>query len=391
MILFKQTEVYGPDRLGFRDVLTAGGKIIKISDKPIDTGDLEVLVIEGNGKILIPGLIDAHVHICGGGGEGGFKTRTPEMRMTEMITAGVTSVVGCLGTDGIARSMENLLAKVYGLREEGVSAWCYSGSYQVPVRTLTDELVKDVMMIEPIIGVGEIAINDHRSSSPTAAELARIASDARVAGILSGKAGVVNCHLGDGPFDLELIETVIRDSVIPISQFYPTHMNRNARLFEKAIEFALKGGMVDLTTSTRPVFIQEGEVPAAEALARLLSKGVSVDRITFTSDGHGSLPEFDSDGVFKGLSVGKLDSLMESVIEAVKKYKVPLELAIRTVTASPAQYLKLNGKGFVKEGGDADLVLLDAETYAIDTVVSNGRLCLYQGQLQVKETFKMEA
>lgn len=390
MILFQQVTVYTPELLGCRDVLIAGDRIIKISETPIDTGTLEVTVVEGRGHILVPGFIDSHVHICGGGGEGGFKSRTPELRMTEMIQAGVTTVVGCLGTDGIARSMENLVAKTYGLREEGVSAWCYTGSYQVPVRTLTGDISKDIMMIDPIIGVGEIALNDHRSSSPQLSELARLTSEARVGGILSGKAGVVNCHLGDGPFDLDQIEALVKDYVLPLQQFYPTHINRNPRLFEKGIEFAKKGGMVDLTTSTTAQFIEEGEVPAALGLKRMLDAGVAIDRITFTSDGHGSLPKFNAAGEFEGLGIGKLSSLIETLHDAVFKYGLTVEMALKPVTSTPAKYLKLRGKGNIAEGMDADVLMLSETTLLPSAVVARGQLCMKNGRLTVKDTISME-
>lgn len=389
MILLKRVEVYAPSRIGCRDVLIGGEQILEISEAELDTGALEVTVIDGRGKILVPGLIDGHVHICGGGGEGGFKSRTPELKMTEMIQAGVTTVVGCLGTDGITRTMENLVAKVYSLREEGVSAWCYSGSYQVPVRTLTGDIAKDIMLVDPVIGIGEIALNDHRSSSPTVAELARITSEARVGGILSGKAGIINCHLGDGPFDLEQIDQAVADYVLPIAQFYPTHINRNPRLFEKGIAHGLKGGMVDLTTSTTPQFLEEGEVAAAEGLRRMREAGVTLDRITFTSDGHGSLPKFGPTGEFEGLSVGRLDSLIETVREAVYAHGLPLEEALQPVTSTPAKYLKLQGKGLIEKGKDADLVLLSDENLRITDVFALGKHVLANGQLMVRDTVEV--
>jgi beta-aspartyl-dipeptidase (metallo-type) len=390
VILIKQVEAFAPERIGRKDILIGGEKILEISDRRIDTGNLPVTMIEGKGKFLVPGLIDSHVHICGGGGEGGYKTRTPEMKMTEMIRAGVTTVVGCLGTDGITRTMENLVSKAYSLREEGVSAWCYSGSYQVPVRTLTGDIMKDVMLVDPIIGIGEIALNDHRSSSPTVEELARMTSEARVGGMLSGKAGVVNCHLGDGDFDLDQIEEVLERFVLPISQFIPTHMNRNPRLFEKGIRHALKGGMVDMTTSTTPQFIEEGEVPAAEGLYRMKQAGVALSRITFTSDGHGILPKFGPNGEFEGFAVGRLDSLIESVREAVNQFNIPLEEAIEPVTSTPASYLKLNSKGRISVGKDADLVLLDQAHLEIQHVIARGRICMAEGVMQVRNTVEMD-
>jgi len=377
-------EVFAPERVGRQDLLVGGEKILALSDTPFDTGNLPVTVIEGKGKVLVPGLIDAHVHICGGGGEGGFHLRTPELRVTDMIQAGVTTVVGCLGTDGVTRTMENLVSKVYALREEGVSAWCYSGSYQVPVRTLTGDILKDVLLVEPIIGIGEIALNDHRSSSPTVEELARIASEARVGGLLSGKAGVTNCHLGDGPFDLDPIEDVLQRFVLPIAQFYPTHMNRNPRLFEKGIRHGLKGGMVDLTTSTTPQCLAEGEVSAAEGLFRLIAAGVPSHRITFTSDGQGLMPVFGPNGEATGMAVGRVVSLIEAVREAVREWNIPLEAALEPVTSTPADYLKLPAKGRIAVGKDADLVLVDPDDLEIQDVIARGKICMADGVVQVR-------
>lgn len=389
MILIKGATVFSPSYLGQMDVLIGAEKILEISQTTIDSGNLNVEVIDGTGKLLVPGFIDAHVHICGGGGEGGFKSRTPELKMTEMIQAGVTTVVGCLGTDGITRTMENLIAKVYGLREEGVSAYCYSGSYQVPVRTLTGDIMKDIMLIDPIIGLGEIALNDHRSSSCTPQELARLASEARVAGILSGKAGIINCHLGDGPFNLSQIENVVKDNVIPLTQFYPTHTNRNPELFECSIAYGLKGGMLDITTSTTPQFIEEGEVPAAESFVRYLKAGIPIEQITFTSDGHGSLPKFNAKGEFDGLGVGKLDSLHETFVSLVKDYDLTVDQALLPVTLSPANYLKLKHKGRIEVGKDADLLLLNAEDLSIETVVARGVLAMVNNELKVYDTISL--
>ncbi|MCP3740822.1 hypothetical protein NLX69_14290 [Rossellomorea sp. BNER] len=36
---------------------------------------LDVQIIEGTNTICIPGIIDRHVHITGGGGDGGFPSR----------------------------------------------------------------------------------------------------------------------------------------------------------------------------------------------------------------------------------------------------------------------------------------------------------------------------
>lgn len=87
---------------------------------------------------------------------------------------GITTVVGLLGTDGIAREMTSLLAKVKGLKEKGITAYAYTGSYQIPVCTVTGNITKDIMLIEEIIGTGEVALSDHRSGQPSFDEFAKL-------------------------------------------------------------------------------------------------------------------------------------------------------------------------------------------------------------------------
>ena len=51
--------------------------------------------------------------------------------------------------------------------------------------------------------------------SPTLDELKRLAADIRVGGILSGKAGVLNIHLGDGAVGLQLLRELVATTEIP--------------------------------------------------------------------------------------------------------------------------------------------------------------------------------
>lgn len=244
LTLIKNAEVYEPQYLGRMDVLLAGGKIVYIqNDIDLDNSSIDVKIIDASGKILVPGFIDAHVHLIGGGGEGGFRTRTPEMNLTDATMAGITTVVGVLGTDGTTRRIESLLAKAHALDEEGITAYIHSGSYQIPVKTLMGKIEEDLIFIEKIIGVGEIAISDHRSSEPTLDELVKIAAAARNGSLITGKAGLLEIHVGDSERRLELLFEIAEKTDIPIHHFHPTHINRNQDLFEEGIRYAEIGGM----------------------------------------------------------------------------------------------------------------------------------------------------
>lgn len=370
MILIKNAEIYSPDKLGEMDVLIGGNKILAIDENIDIPQNLNCEVIDAKGLKLVPGYIDAHVHIAGAGGEGGPATRTPEIQLSMLVEAGVTTVIGCLGTDGMTRNVESVLMKAKALREEGVSAWIYTGAYQVPTPTITGEVGKDIALIDEVIGVGEIAISDHRSSCPTTDELIRITEHARVGGMLGGKAGIINIHMGDAKNPFQPIHDAIAKSELNYKQFFPTHCNRNDYIFEDSKEYGKKG-WVDLTTSSYPYFPQY-EIKPSKALKDLVESGVPVDHITFTSDACGSLPDFDAEtGELVQLEMGLPSANHRELVDSVKQENIPLETALRVLTSNPATVLKLKQKGRIEVGKDADLLLLDADL-KINSVMAMG-------------------
>ena len=338
----------------------------------------------------VPGFIDSHEHIMGGGGEGGFATRTPEANLKDLVLNGITTVVGCIGTDSVARDMTALLAKAHALEAEGITAYAYTGSYRVPIQTLTDSLMKDIMMLDKVIGVGEVAVSDHRSSQPTFEEFARIAADARVAGMLSGKAGIVNVHLGDSARKMDLIERVIHETEIPASQFLPTHVNRNAALFDNCLELAKEGLTIDFTGNEDIDYWETicDEVRVCKGIRRLLDLGISSDRFTISSDGQGSMPVFNAAGEYQGIGIGKASCLLKEVRECVQKEGIPLEIAVKGITSNVASVLKLGAKGQLKAGFDADICLLAEDSLELKTVMAKGQFVVRDGVQQVFGTFE---
>ena len=390
--IIRNAKVYQPEYAGVKDILILGDRIAAVGEhlRADFGGSLEVQEINGEDMAAVPGFIDSHEHILGGGGEGGFHTRTPEASLGDLVRNGITTVVGCIGTDGVGRDMAALLAKAHALENEGITTYAYTGSYQVPVHTLTDSLMKDIMMLDKVIGVGEVAVSDHRSSQPTFEEFARIASDARVAGMLSGKAGIVNVHLGDSERRLDLIRRVIHDTEIPASQFLPTHVNRNEALFEECLDFATEGGTIDFTGNEDIDYWETicDEVRVCRGIRRLLERGISSDRFTISSDGQGSMPVFNAQGEYQGIGVGKASCLLKEVRECVQKEDIPLETAIKGITCNPASILKLDRKGRIKEGFDADICLLEEGTLKLNTVIAKGQVMVKDGEQKVFGTFE---
>ena len=201
LTLIKNANVFAPQPLGVCHLLIGGGRILALSEDNLEASGAAVIDLEG--RRLVPGFIDGHAHVTGGGGESGFSSRVPPVPLSNFSKAGVTSVVGVLGTDDTTRDTKSLLAQTRALREEGLGAWCHTGGYHFPPVTLTGSVRDDIVHLDPVIGVGEVAISDHRSSQPTLDELLRVASDAHVAGLITGKAGILHLHLGDGARGLE--------------------------------------------------------------------------------------------------------------------------------------------------------------------------------------------
>jgi beta-aspartyl-dipeptidase (metallo-type) len=329
---------------------------------------------------VIPGLIDCHVHLTGGGGEAGMHTRVPPLQLSRLTSGGVTTAIGLLGTDDTVRTTAELVATARGLIAEGLSAWCYTGGYHVPPTTLTGSVRGDIANIDLILGVGELAISDHRSSQPTLDELLRIAGDAHVGGLMTGKAGIVHLHLGDGERGLELVRRAINESELPASVFNPTHVNRRKALFEEACDLAKLGSVVDITAF--PVEEGEDAWSAPEALTRYLEAGLPPNRVTVSSDGGGCLPVFDADGRVSRMDIGRPAAMAEA-LQALLACGQPLERILPAFTSNQADLLLLPRKGYLTAGADADLVVLDEEG-AVSDVMARGSWHLMEGRSVIR-------
>ncbi|HFC30225.1 MAG TPA: beta-aspartyl-peptidase [Oceanospirillales bacterium] len=368
--LLKNVNIFAPQELGLCHVLIAADKIIHISKDKIDIDEKLLSSCEDfSGKRLIPGIIDAHAHITGGGGEAGFKTKVPALNLSQYTKAGVTTVIGLLGTDDTTRNTSSIISQVYSLREEGLSAWCYTGGYHIPLTTLTGDVRRDMVHIEPIIGVGELAISDHRSSQPTFNEIARIAGDVHVAGLMTGKAGIVHFHLGDGTRKLDLIEKLLDETEIPPRVLNPTHCNRNIPLFEQACELTKKGITIDVTAF--PKTESEEEYSAAQAFKRYRNGGFDSSKFTISSDGGGCLPHFNEQGELLHLDYGRCTLLSDTLKELLDEGFVLSEV-IAPFTSNVAQLLRLHNKGKIAVGNDADLIILDKNNN-IESVMALGQ------------------
>ena len=363
--LIENGDVYSPEPLGRVSVLLNGSSILKIGE--VDASALEKLglpleVIDASGCIVTPGFIDPHQHLLGGSGEEGFSSQTPDISITEIIAAGITTVVGCLGVDTTMKTMPGLLARAKALKEEGLSAYIWSGGYNVPPTTITDSIRNDIMFIEEVIGAGEIAISDVRSTDPTAQELARLVNDAYVGGMLSKKAGVTHFHVGETESRLKLLHQLIDDFHTPPQCIYASHVERNKKLLRDAIQLTRSGCFVDFDTAGEDL---------TEYICFYFKNDADPGQLTISSDAGLTSPS----------------NLLAQIRHCKQSGCVELPQLLSLVTKNTATVLKLESKGELASGKAADVLVLDAQSLELKEVIAGGKRLYREGELNFKESY----
>jgi beta-aspartyl-dipeptidase (metallo-type) len=270
--------------------------------------------------------------------------------------------VGCLGVDTTTRTMPALLAKAKGLNVEGLTAYVYTGGYDVPPVTLTGSVRRDLLFVEEVIGAGEIAISDRRSTQPSVAELARVVRDAYVGGLLSGKCGVTHVHVGDEPTRLAPLRDLRDQYHINPALLYPTHVERNEGLLFEAVEWTRTGGTVDID-------VVEGDL--ARWLRLFLHHGGDPARLTVSSDAAITSPA----------------ALLDQIRSCVVEHAFPLEQVLPFVTTNTARVLQLHRKGRLRTGADADVLVLRKHSLELVAVIARGRVLVREGHVQRHEAF----
>lgn len=390
--LLRGATVYTPSELGQRDVLICAGKIVHITEPssplPQDfLGQLEIVDLRD--RILVPGLIDQHLHIIGGGGGDGPASRIPEIMLSDITRWGITTAIGCLGLDTEAKSLETLLAKAHALDAEGITTFIYGGGFKFPPDTLLDNIRADLMLIEKMVGV-KLALGEELGSHLTKRKLAQLASDVLAGGKLGGKPGIIHIHLGEcsGFSPFTTIRQAIRISGVAPKHFVITHINWSEQILKEACEFAKVGTYLNVDGIFRQSRGAIGVVEPENALLSLREAGVPWEQLTLATDGNASVPRVNKETGERGVYQLGTETLLQTVRLLTQTNKVSFANALEVVTSNPARVLGLFGKkGVVQPGADADIVILTRDL-EVDRVYACGRLIVANGRSVLEGMFE---
>lgn len=356
-------------------LLLVGGRVIAVGDAIPEAWLADAEVVDGGGAIALPGFIDNHVHVAGGGGAAGFASRSRPIRAVDLVGGSTTTVVGMLGFDSTTRGLRGLLGDVKGLRQHGIGAYALVGSTaRHPVPTLTGSIAEDIAFIDEVIGAGEISLSELGYEFDTMGDagsyVATVASDVVLAGRLAGVAGYVCLQVPPHVEDpLRTLFEIVERTRIPRRHFLPSHVNQSARYLEQAADWGRAGGWVDVGTGYRPDRGFRHAIDPREAVIRLIDGGVPPDRILLSSDGNGVVPDSSGQPVYMELS-----TLQDVWRGLVRERGVDLATATALVTSNVSDFARLSTKGRLEPGRDADVVLVDDELMVQTTFVAGHRL-----------------
>lgn len=365
ILLVAGGEVYTPSPIGRADVLVVGDRILRVGTvdrRALDALGVEWQLVDAAGGVVVPGFIDVHEHLLGGSGEGGFAKMSPPITLMEIVRAGITTVVGVLGVDTTMQNPAALLGRVKALREQGLSAYMWTGGYDIPPRTLLGSVRQDMMFVEEVVGAGEIAIADRRGLGATPQQLSQLVRDASVGGHLSGKAGVVHFHVGEEPSRLAVLRALVDEHAVDPALLYPTHVQRNAGLLDEAIALAKRGATLDFDVA---------EQDLARWYRHYREHDGPPDRLTVSSDADSGTP----------------DMLAAQLRGLVKHHGVALEAMLPLVTTNPARVLKLRGHGRLTPGATGDVVVLERGDLVVREVIARGRRMVVGETPAVRDRF----
>ena len=375
-------EVYTPEKLGKANILIAGDKIAAVGEDLKAPGGYECESIDAVGKTVYPGWIDPHIHITGADDSQGPFGHTYDVSYQDIVESGVTTAVGTLGGELWVRTLEQLYWKAIELEMMGLTTYIYTGCFHIPPPTITGTVRGDVILIDKVRGC-KTAISDATTSHHTWREMAELVSEVNIGAETVKKTAVTHVHVGRRPQRMDMLFEVIENTGLSPKGIVPTHVNRaTPDVISQGIEWAKRGGYVDLTTQMRK---EEGTLTGLKtdlAVKRMLAEGCPIEGITISSDANCPMAIRDTKGKQIAVYIAPVDFTRREIRDIVHNRIALFEEALKMVTINPAKCLGIDDrKGRIAEGYDADIVIADKpENLRVEKVYAKGKMLVDSGK-----------
>lgn len=369
LIRVRAQEIYAPECLGPGEMLVLGDRIIALQAnvtplvEAMGAGNIQDISVHR----VIPGLIDQHLHLLGGGDGDGPLARMRELGAEEILLSGITTAATLLGSEMRFKTLRALLYKAEGEAHKGLSTFVYTGSMGADPVSILEDAFSDIALFGRIIGAKAAIADPLYNTHPD--RLTALAIQLRQARAQTGKPCILHVHVGRAQQGLEFLVRLCEQTGLPPEQVVPTHVNRAAAVtpvFRQGIEWAKQGGMIDFTCCLGPLDGIRSGMDTVEAVLQALDAGVPPSQMTLTSDAGVAVPDPELGSRQVPPSI-----LMRDLIRLVQS-GLPWDVALAFVTVNPAQRLGLSKrKGRLAVGYDADFVCL-TETSDIAAVYASG-------------------
>lgn len=413
------------------DVLIAGGRIVGLVEPGLVSDDASTVVTDASGKLVLPGMIDVHVHTR----EPGYEHKEDITTTTQQAAAGgVTTIFGMPNLNPPTTSLETLEQVFDRYREKSLVDWNHN-----PAATDPAEVVKmaqtDIraFKIYMVVDTGRTYPHPAGTGMHDHGHLLQMMDT--IAG--TGKRFIIHPH--DQAL-MDYIENRYLDRGENTPQGYASaYAEREGVIWDTAIDVILRLA----EASGCPVHIAHMQTRRSiEAVRRAKRRGVDITCevnhwALFLSTWHDVetlgpyalsywVPDDARAAVWEGLNDGTIDCISSDhaphtreekevgwtkmwsshtgtpgiqyyyplVLDAVKKGLVSLERAVDAIAFQPAKAFNLEGaKGRIAVGYDADIVLADLDspwTITNDGVLSRCGWTPYDGRTisaQIDTTF----
>lgn len=375
-MIIKNSEYYGSDcKFHYGDIAVAGGVFTESDDSRE--------VLDGSGCYAIPGLIDIHLHGAAGAdvcdAEIGAFERIAEYEIRNGVTsfcpATLTLAVPTLekvlktGAEFAALHRDNM-SELVGFNMEGPfisrnRKGSQNGNYIIPCDAeFVDKFMEWSDGLVKIVGLAP-------EENPGFEEYVKT---------VSGKVKVSLAHT-DADYDTAV--RAFRAGASHVTHLYNAMTGLHHR------DPGVVGAAADCENVTAELICDGVHVHPAAVRAAFRLFGA--ERIVFVSDSLRCTGM--ADGVYDlggqnvnktgnkctlvsgGNIAGSASDLYTCLRTAVQTMGIPLETAVRCVTINPAKCVGVDDrKGTIRNGNDADLVLLDKQSLEIKTVIKNGKI-----------------